>query len=214
MSQAKLTKPSRTDATGHRAPPTDGTGEASTTKVRRRDIAGVLAAMTFAERIRAYEKGTFTRQELNAAAAGEPERMPMLKWRVRVDRMEPRRSRLVSPRTAPPSDHAPTGLPLLCFHLLDVVQERHRFLAQRRPGRRRDAQLASGRFIDLALPPQAEAVSLRGPRLKPALSRASSWPEPITGSPSSFSIPSLGKRPADTASARACIAVARSASLS
>src|SRR4029079_13522031 len=40
--------------------------------------------------------------------------------------------------------------------------------------------------------PQAEAVSLRGPRLKPAPISASSWPEPITGSPSSFSIASLG----------------------
>ena len=37
----------------------------------------------------------------------------------------------------------------------------------------------------------AEAVSLRGPRLKPAPSSASSWPEPITGSPSSFSTAEL-----------------------
>ncbi|HEX6689395.1 MAG TPA: hypothetical protein VF085_12145 [Solirubrobacterales bacterium] len=38
----------------------------------------MLAKMTFAERIRAYEKGTFTRQELNAAAGLEAERMPTL----------------------------------------------------------------------------------------------------------------------------------------
>ena len=78
MSQATLTKHTSTDAPGHRAPPIDGTGEASTPTVRRRDIAGVLAAMTFAERIRAYTKNTITRQELNAAAAREPERMPTL----------------------------------------------------------------------------------------------------------------------------------------
>jgi hypothetical protein len=78
MSQAVLTKATSTDATGHRAPLTDGAGEASTTKVSRRDIAGVLVAMTIAERIRAYEKETFTRQELNAAASREPERMPTL----------------------------------------------------------------------------------------------------------------------------------------
>lgn len=34
--------------------------------------------MTFAERIRTYTKNTITRQELNAAAAREPERMPTL----------------------------------------------------------------------------------------------------------------------------------------
>jgi len=34
--------------------------------------------MTFAERIRAYRKETFTRRELSAAAAREPEQMPIL----------------------------------------------------------------------------------------------------------------------------------------
>src|SRR5262249_21153797 len=58
----------------------------------------------------------------------------------------------------------------------------------------------------------AAAVSLRGPRAKPAWSSASSWPEPITGSPSSFSIESFGSRPADTASARAPIASPRAGS--
>src|SRR5262249_36196593 len=40
----------------------------------------------------------------------------------------------------------------------------------------------------------AAAVSRRGPRAKPAWSSASSWPDPITGSPSSFSIESFGSR--------------------
>jgi hypothetical protein len=78
MSQATLAKPTETAATDRRAIPTSDAGAASATKPRRQDIAGILAMMTFAERIRAYEKESFTRQELNAAAAREPERMPML----------------------------------------------------------------------------------------------------------------------------------------
>lgn len=78
MSQAALTKPTETAATDHRAPPSRGAGEVSATKIRRQDIAGILAMMTFAERTRAYAKETFTRRELNAAAAREPERMPTL----------------------------------------------------------------------------------------------------------------------------------------
>lgn len=46
--------------------------------IRRHDVAGVLAQMTFRERIRAYEKGVFTRHELSTAAAREPDRMPLL----------------------------------------------------------------------------------------------------------------------------------------
>ena len=46
--------------------------------IRRHDVAGVLAQMTFRERIRAYEKGVFTRYELSTAASREPNRMPLL----------------------------------------------------------------------------------------------------------------------------------------
>jgi DNA replication initiation complex subunit (GINS family) len=46
--------------------------------IRRHDVAGILAQMTFRERIRAYEKGVFTRHELSTAAAREPDRMPLL----------------------------------------------------------------------------------------------------------------------------------------
>lgn len=46
--------------------------------IRRHDIAGVLARMTFRERVNAYEKGVFTFAELNAAAARESHRMPRL----------------------------------------------------------------------------------------------------------------------------------------
>lgn len=80
MSQATLVKPTKAAATDqHRAPATNGAQAPSVARVhRRQDIAGILAMMTFAERIRAYERETFTRQELSAAAGREPERMPML----------------------------------------------------------------------------------------------------------------------------------------
>jgi hypothetical protein len=79
MSQATLAKPVETAATNqHRASATNGVGAASAAKANPQNIAGVLAMMTFAERIRAYEKETFTRRELNAAAVRDPERMPML----------------------------------------------------------------------------------------------------------------------------------------
>ncbi len=78
MSQATLVKPTKAATTDHPAPAANGAAATSPTKARPQGIAGILAMMTFAERIRAYEKETFTRQELNAAAAREPEQMPIL----------------------------------------------------------------------------------------------------------------------------------------
>jgi len=50
------------------------------TTVRRttRSLGEVLAAMTFAERVRAYGSGVFTRAELAAAIAREPECLPTI----------------------------------------------------------------------------------------------------------------------------------------
>jgi hypothetical protein len=42
------------------------------------DIATALSQMTFRERVSAYEHGIYTHRELCAAAAREPERMPIL----------------------------------------------------------------------------------------------------------------------------------------
>jgi hypothetical protein len=74
MSQATVVKPS---APHHRALPTRSADDYAA-PVRRQDIAGILAMMTFPERIRAYKNGTFRRRELSAAAARDPERMPTL----------------------------------------------------------------------------------------------------------------------------------------
>jgi hypothetical protein len=41
-------------------------------------VGQVLAAMTFAERVRAYKSGVFTRAELAAAIAREPECLPTI----------------------------------------------------------------------------------------------------------------------------------------
>lgn len=56
----------------------NGRAPISVVGIRRHDVAGILAQMTFRERIRAYEKGVFTRHELSTAAAREPDRMPLL----------------------------------------------------------------------------------------------------------------------------------------
>lgn len=56
----------------------NGANQAPAVGIRRHDVAGILAQMTFRERIRAYEKGVFTRHELSTAAAREPDRMPLL----------------------------------------------------------------------------------------------------------------------------------------
>ncbi|HET8862126.1 MAG TPA: hypothetical protein VFM94_02625 [Solirubrobacterales bacterium] len=66
-----------TKVTPDRHAPSRGADD-SVAKVRPQDIAGMLAMMTFPERVRAYKNETFTRRELSAAAAREPERMPML----------------------------------------------------------------------------------------------------------------------------------------
>jgi hypothetical protein len=43
-----------------------------------RSLGQVLAAMTFAERVRGYQNGVFTRSELAAAIATEPECLPTI----------------------------------------------------------------------------------------------------------------------------------------
>lgn len=43
-----------------------------------RSLGQVLAAMTFAERVRAYKNRVFTRSELAAAIAREPECLPTI----------------------------------------------------------------------------------------------------------------------------------------
>jgi hypothetical protein len=50
----------------------------TTSHPETRSIGEVLAAMTFAERVRAYKNRSFTRAELAAAIAREPERLPTI----------------------------------------------------------------------------------------------------------------------------------------
>jgi hypothetical protein len=76
MSYATLVKSTETAAADRPTPTANGAG-ATSAKTRPQSIASILAKMTFAERIRAYEK-TFTSHELSAAAAREPEQMPIL----------------------------------------------------------------------------------------------------------------------------------------
>ena len=45
---------------------------------KTRSLGEVLAAMTFAERVRAYKNRVFTRSELAAAIAREPECLPTI----------------------------------------------------------------------------------------------------------------------------------------
>jgi hypothetical protein len=62
------------------APPHAKTGatRALTLRTKHHDVAGILARMSFAERVRAYRNGIFTAHELSVAAAREPDRMPIL----------------------------------------------------------------------------------------------------------------------------------------
>jgi len=46
--------------------------------IARRDVPYLLSQMTFAERVRAYQSGAFSRRELSIAAARHPDAMPML----------------------------------------------------------------------------------------------------------------------------------------
>ena len=48
------------------------------TRRSTRSLGQVLAVMTFAERVRAYESGVFTRSELAKAVACEPECLPTI----------------------------------------------------------------------------------------------------------------------------------------
>lgn len=57
------TSPDETRATARREP---------------RSVGAVLAAMTFTERVRAYKSGVFSRAELAAAIAREPEFLPTI----------------------------------------------------------------------------------------------------------------------------------------
>jgi hypothetical protein len=50
----------------------------NTSRPRTRSVGEVLAAMTFAERVRAYKGRVFTRAELAAAIAREPECLPTI----------------------------------------------------------------------------------------------------------------------------------------
>ena len=47
-------------------------------RTKHHDVAGILARMSFEERVRAYRNGVFTAHELSVAAAREPDRMPLL----------------------------------------------------------------------------------------------------------------------------------------
>ena len=60
-------RPAKTDAT-----------RALTLRTKHHDVAGILARMSFAERVRAYRNGVFSAHELSVAAAREPDRMPIL----------------------------------------------------------------------------------------------------------------------------------------
>lgn len=55
-----------------------GASRALPLRTKHHDVAGILARMSFEERVRAYRNGVFTAHELSIAAAREPERMPIL----------------------------------------------------------------------------------------------------------------------------------------
>jgi hypothetical protein len=59
-------------------PPASRDEAQNTVRRETRSLGEVLAAMTFAERVRAYETGVFTRAELATAIATEPERLPTI----------------------------------------------------------------------------------------------------------------------------------------
>lgn len=60
------------------SPPASRDEAQNTVRREARSLGEVLAAMTFAERVRAYETGVFTRAELAAAIAREPECLPTI----------------------------------------------------------------------------------------------------------------------------------------
>jgi hypothetical protein len=72
MSQQAVKQEGRPDSGSKSATPEE---EAATTY---RDVPYLLSQMTFKERVRAYEKGSFSRRELSIAAARQPDAMPML----------------------------------------------------------------------------------------------------------------------------------------
>ncbi len=59
-------------------PAKTGATRALTLRTDHHDVAGILARMSFAERVRAYRNGIFSAHELSVAAAREPDRMPIL----------------------------------------------------------------------------------------------------------------------------------------
>lgn len=71
MSQQAVQQEGRPDSDSKTPTP----AEAATTY---RDVPYLLSQMTFKERVRAYEKGSFGRRELSIAAARDPDTMPML----------------------------------------------------------------------------------------------------------------------------------------
>ena len=60
------------------SPPASRDEAQNTVRREARSLGEVLAAMTFAERVRAYKTGVFTRAELAAAIAREPECLPTI----------------------------------------------------------------------------------------------------------------------------------------
>ncbi|HEX5983710.1 MAG TPA: hypothetical protein VFY69_05820 [Solirubrobacterales bacterium] len=59
-------------------PAKTGATRALTLRTEHQDVAGILARMSFPERVRAYRNGVFSAHELSVAAAREPDRMPIL----------------------------------------------------------------------------------------------------------------------------------------
>lgn len=60
------------------APPLRGDPQAPEPAPDSEDVAALLAQMSFAERVRAYRSGAFSRRELAVAAARDPDSMPLL----------------------------------------------------------------------------------------------------------------------------------------
>lgn len=55
-----------------------GASRALPLRTKHHDVAGILARMSFEERVHAYRNGVFTAHELSIAAARDPDRMPVL----------------------------------------------------------------------------------------------------------------------------------------
>jgi hypothetical protein len=64
--------------TSTESPPASRDEAQTTLRREARSLGEVLAAMTFDERVRAYQNGVFTRAELAAAIVREPERLPTI----------------------------------------------------------------------------------------------------------------------------------------